>query len=387
MYKLLRSFLFLFDPEKVHYFSMNALRILCVIPGVRNLIRNNFRPKPDHYSFLNIPFPNRVGLAAGFDKNAKYLDELEALGFGCVEIGTVTPLPQAGNDKPRLFRLPADKALINRMGFNNDGVEVVANRLKGWREKLRVTSDRLRVKELKVASDELRVNSKHHPETNNPKPITRNSLLIIGGNIGKNKVTPNEEAWTDYEKCFTALHDHVDYFVVNVSSPNTPGLRALQEKDSLKKILGNLQELNKKYQRPKPILLKIAPDLTIELVDDVIDLAREIKLEGLVVSNTTIARNELSEHSRIIAEKIGAGGLSGLPIKKRSTELVQYIYQKTNGQIPIIASGGIFTGADAKEKINAGASLVQVYTGFIYEGPAIVKNISTYLAAVKVVNP
>ena len=350
MYKILRSFLFLFDPEWIHYFSMNGLRLLCKIPGVKRLIAAYFRPKGNfQYSIFpqgpagNIQFSNRVGLGAGFDKNAKYLNELEALGFGCVEIGTVTPKPQAGNDKPRLFRLPKDKALINRMGFNNKGVEVVVDRLKAWH-----------LKQSKI--DNLK------------------SKIVIGGNIGKNKLTPNENAWKDYEICFTALHDHVDYFVVNVSSPNTPGLRELQEKDSLKKILTHLQSLNVKHLNPKPVLLKIAPDLTNEQLDDVIDLAIEIQLDGLVATNTTISRSNLTTDNSLLMT-IGAGGLSGLPVKHRSTEVVQYIHNKTNGKIPIIASGGIFTAADAKEKMEAGASLVQVWTGFIYEGPAIVKNI------------
>lgn len=334
---MLRSILFLFDPEWVHYFSMNSLRLLCRIPGGKAVIASIFNPKGNNqYSIFNIQFPTRVGLGAGFDKNARYLNELEALGFGCVEIGTVTPLPQPGNDKPRLFRLPKDKALINRMGFNNDGVDEVVKRLKAWREK------------------------------------TRN--LVIGGNIGKNKITPNEEAWKDYEKCFLALHPYVDYFVVNVSSPNTPGLRELQEKDSLRKILGQLKKKNEELQINKPVLLKIAPDLSQEQLDDVIDLALEIQLNGLVATNTTISRDKLQTPGSKI-QAIGAGGVSGLPVRERSTEVVQYIHQKTQGRIPIIASGGIFTGADAMEKINAGASLVQVWTGFIYEGPSIVKNI------------
>jgi len=365
MYKILRSFLFCFGPEWAHYFSMNSLRLICKLPFGKAIIKNMFKPKANgQYSIpkiFGIQFPNRVGLGAGFDKNARYLNELEALGFGFVEIGTVTPKPQAGNDKPRLFRLPKDKALINRMGFNNDGVIVIAERLKKW----------------KAAYE---------------KRPTRNERLIIGGNIGKNKTTPNEDAWKDYEICFTQLHPYVDYFVVNVSSPNTPGLRELQEKESLRKILTNLQDLNNKLtlnngkqetinekrETKKPILLKIAPDLTQEQIDDVIDLALEIKLDGLVVSNTTIDRAKLVTDKRIV-EKIGAGGVSGLPAKARSTEIVRYITTKTNGQIPIIASGGIFTAADAKEKIEGGASLVQVWTGFIYEGPAIVKNICNHL--------
>lgn len=317
-----------------------------------------FRPKGDHnYTAFGISFPNKVGLAAGFDKNAKYLRELRCLGFGCVEIGTVTPLPQAGNEKPRLFRLPKDKALINRMGFNNDGVKVVAERLSNWR---------------------------------NSQLPTHDSRLIVGGNIGKNKVTPNEDAWKDYEICFKELYPYVDYFVVNVSSPNTPGLRELQEKESLRKILTHLQQLNVSLslsKGEKPLLLKIAPDLSREQIDDVIDLALEIKLDGLVATNTTISREGLTTSgSRIKA--IGAGGLSGLPVKQRSTEVVRYIHQKTKGQIPIIASGGVFTGADAKEKLEAGASLVQVWTGFIYKGPGIVKKICRDIQPInKIVNP
>lgn len=363
MYKLLRSFLFLFDPERVHYFSMNVLKMLCRIGFVKHIICLLYKPNgttqysifPVKFGAGNIQFPNRVGLGAGFDKNAKYLHELEALGFGFVEIGTVTPLPQAGNEKPRLFRLPIDKALINRMGFNNDGVEVVVDRLKKWKQMFEVRGLKFEVAE------------------NHTSQIIHHKL-IIGGNIGKNKLTPNEDAWKDYETCFKALHDYVDYFVVNVSSPNTPGLRELQEKESLRKILTNLQALNVKLLKPKPILLKISPDLTTEQIDDVIDLAMEIKLDGLVVSNTTISRDQL-QTSNLKLQTIGAGGLSGLPVQQRSTELVKYIHQKTSGRIPIIASGGIFNGKDAKDKIDAGASLVQVWTGFIYEGPAIVKNI------------
>ena len=350
MYKILRTILFCFPPEPVHHFSMNGLRLLCSI-GFKNILAKMFRPKSNHScTAFGIQFSNKVGLAAGFDKNAKYLRELECLGFGCVEIGTVTPLPQAGNDKPRVFRLPKDKALINRMGFNNDGVIVIAERLKSWR---------------------------------NSQRSTVNGQLIIGGNIGKNKVTPNEDAWKDYEICFKELYPYVDYFVVNVSSPNTPGLRELQEKESLRKILTHLQQLNVSLpvrsggnlsKGEKPLLLKIAPDLSQEQIDDVIDLALEIKLDGLVATNTTISREGLTTPGSRIKE-IGAGGLSGLPVKQRSTEVVRYIHQKTNGQIPIIASGGIFTGADAIEKLEAGASLVQVWTGFIYEGPGIVKNI------------
>lgn len=344
MYKLLRNFLFLFSPEWVHYFSMNTLRLLCGAGVVRKLVSALFQPAPAksllHYSHGTLEFKNPVGLGAGFDKNARYLRELECLGFGYVEIGTVTPKPQPGNEKPRLFRLPADKALINRMGFNNDGADTIAQRLHTWRKQ----------------------------QTNSP------ANLIVGGNIGKNKSTSNQDAWKDYEICFKKLFDYVDYFVVNVSSPNTPGLRALQDKDSLRQILSNLQNINLTYPQPKPVLLKIAPDLTPEQIEDVIELAMEIKLDGIVATNTTISREDLKTPANVITE-IGAGGLSGLPVKERSTAIVQQIVSKTNGTIPVIASGGIFTGDDAKEKLQAGASLIQVWTGFIYEGPAIVKKI------------
>jgi dihydroorotate dehydrogenase len=340
MYKILRNFLFLFPPEGVHHFSMRVLKIACSIGFIKKIISSSFTITNAKFEkkVLGLHFLNNVGLGAGFDKNALYLTELETLGFGFVEIGTVTPLPQNGNDKPRLFRLPKHKALINRMGFNNHGVKIIAERLKKWKSK----------------------NAK--------------SSLIIGGNIGKNKTTPNEDAWKDYEICFRGLFDCVDYFVVNVSSPNTPGLRELQEKDSLRKIFSQLQSINSSQKNKKPLLLKIAPDLSLQQIDDVIDLATEIKLDGLVVSNTTINRENL-QTSGTELNATGAGGLSGAPLKERSTTIVKYIFEKTNGAIPIIASGGIFNADDAKEKINAGASLIQVWTGFIYEGPAIVKKI------------
>ena len=349
MYKLLRNILFWFDAEQVHYFSMNFLKFVCKVGFIKRMISKKYTPEDSPVNAFGLQFKNPVGLAAGFDKNAKYLTELEALGFGFIEIGTVTPLPQKGNNKPRLFRLPKDKALINRMGFNNEGVKMVAERLKKWGE-----------------SQKSGVGSRESTATG--------SRLIIGGNIGKNKVTANEEAWKDYETCFKELHPYVDYFVVNVSSPNTPGLRELQEKESLRKILSNLQTINSSQSQPKPILLKIAPDLTKEQLDDVIDLALEIKLDGLVATNTTIDRSGLTTRDSRLTT-IGAGGLSGLPLKHRSTEMVRYICEKTKGKIPVIASGGIFTAYDAKEKFDAGASLVQVWTGFIYEGPGIVRKI------------
>lgn len=345
MYYFIRNILFLFDAEKVHKFSMHSLQTICSIAFARKILANCFAPKVQNTVLFNgLHFRNRIGLAAGFDKNARYLRELQALGFGHVEVGTVTPKPQPGNDKPRLFRLIPDKAIINRMGFNNEGVEAMVKRLADWKEK--------------------------HP---------KNNQLIIGGNIGKNKITPNEDAWKDYETCFLALFDYVDYFVVNVSSPNTPGLRELQEKSSLQKIFAVLQSHNQKKPQPKPLLLKIAPDLTTEQTDDVISLAIEMKLDGLVISNTTISREGLSTASRQKAEAIGAGGLSGAPLKEKSTHLLRYIYFKTNGAIPLIASGGVFNAIDAKEKLAAGASLVQVYTGFIYEGPGIVSKIENEL--------
>ena len=276
-YRIIRNILFLFPPEWVHYFSMNCLRVLCSIRILKNVVKKIYTPVVNNqYSIFNIQFSNRAGLGAGFDKNAKYLRELECLGFGFVEIGTVTPLPQMGNDKPRLFRLPKDKALINRMGFNNDGVKVIAERLRQW-------------------------------SIVNGQFENSYSRLIIGGNIGKNKITPNEDAWKDYEICFKELHPYVDYFVVNVSSPNTPGLRELQEKESLRKILMHLQMINNGKANAKPILLKIAPDLTQEQIDDVIDLSLEIKLDGLVVTNTTINRTGLTtDDSRLTA--MSAGG-------------------------------------------------------------------------------
>lgn len=350
-YPLIRNILFGLDAEDAHYFAMNNLKRGCRIPGVKTIVRSSF-----HYNHpslnktvFGLPFNNPVGLGAGFDKNALYLNELELLGFGFVEIGTVTPKPQAGNDKPRLFRLKEDKALINRMGFNNDGVEVIAARLK----------------------------QRESSNVNGKSGV--GGKMIVGGNIGKNKVTPNEDAWKDYEICFNGLFDCVDYFVVNVSSPNTPGLRELQEKESLRKILSQLQNINNGKPARKPLLLKIAPDLTTSQLDDIIDLAFEVKLDGLVATNTTIDRQKLSAPSKAKSEQIGAGGLSGLPLRERATEVVTYLCRCLKGNIPLIASGGIFTGADAKEKLDAGAALVQVWTGFIYEGPGIAKNICKQL--------
>lgn len=348
LYPFIRSILFNFPTEDVHYFSMNMLRAGCNIGLVRRAIESGFQyhhPQLETEVF-GLQFKNPIGLGAGFDKNALYLQELEALGFGFVEIGTVTPLPQDGNEQPRLFRLPADKALINRMGFNNKGVKEIAARLHLWQH------------------------------ANAGKP----NRMIIGGNIGKNKVTPNEDAWKDYETCFLSLFDCVDYFVVNVSSPNTPGLRELQEKESLRKILSHLQTLNHSKEAPKPLLLKIAPDLTNAQLDDIIDLAFEVQLDGLVATNTTISRDNLQTPAEKV-QAIGAGGLSGKPVQQRATEVLQYLVSGLQDKVPVIASGGIFTGEDAAAKLQHGASLVQVWTGFVYEGPSIVKKIGKYLAA------
>ena len=343
MYALIRKIYFSFPAEKAHYMAMKQLGLITRTGMGKTLVSALAQPKSGLQTrFLNMAFKNPVGLGAGFDKNALFLNELEALGFGFVEIGTVTPLAQDGNPQPRLFRLPADQALINRMGFNNEGADTIAERLRLWREK-------------KAGAQE------KYP-------------LIIGGNIGKNKITPNEDAWKDYAICFNKLHHYVDYFVVNVSSPNTPGLRELQEKESLRKIIWNLAMINNGKAVAKPILLKIAPDLTQSQIDDVIALAAEVKLDGLVISNTTIDRSGLNTPVAE-QEQIGAGGLSGKPVRAKSTAIIEYVNKQTGGNIPIIGSGGIFTGVDAKEKMAAGAKLVQVWTGFIYQGPGIVKQI------------
>jgi len=337
IYPLVKNTLFLFPPETAHRISMNGLHAASSLPFLKHWIAHQFQYPSTRLkkTIMGLEFPNPVGLGAGFDKNAEHLDVLALLGFGFIEIGTVTPLAQAGNPAPRLFRLPDQKALINRMGFNNDGVEKIAARLKDRKSK------------------------EHAP-------------LIIGGNIGKNKVTENEDAWKDYCINFKGLEEVVDYFVVNVSSPNTPGLRALQEKEALRKIFAELQGLNKNN---KPILLKIAPDLELSALDDIIALTQEVKIDGLVSSNTTLDRSLLNQANQIKAEKIGAGGLSGQPLLHKSNEVLRYLYKGINGSIPIIASGGILTGADAQSKINAGADLVQVWSGFIYEGPSMVKKI------------
>jgi len=333
---LLRPYFFLLDAEDAHYFTLNIFKALLMIPGAKEICKAlcSIEDEQLKTKLFGIEFPNKVGLAAGFDKNAKYLHELSCLGFGHIETGTVTPLPQIGNDKPRLFRLKKDEAIINRMGFNNDGMIAIAERLK------------------------------HRPKG-----------LIVGGNIGKNKITPNEDAVNDYIKCFNALFDVVDYFTVNVSSPNTPGLRALQDKEPSMHILNELQKINNQKGKRKPILLKIAPDLTEQQLDDIVEIVAATKIDGVIATNTTIERKNLTT-DRTEIEKIGAGGLSGKPLTQKSTGVIQYLTKKSNNSFPVIGVGGIMNGNDAKEKINAGASLVQVYTGFIYEGPMLVKKIN-----------
>jgi dihydroorotate dehydrogenase len=324
------------EPEKAHYFTFSLIRFLHKIPGFPSLFRSIYcckHPKLEKTLF-GLHFKNPIGLAAGMDKDSKLFNEFGDLGFGFVEIGTVTPKAQPGNDKPRSFRLPKNDALINRMGFNNEGVKASAERLKHRKDK----------------------------------------TLIIGGNIGKNKTTPNEEAIKDYEINFLELFDVVDYFVVNVSSPNTPNLRDLQEKEPLTKLLNRLQELNNAKPKPKPILLKIAPDLTDTQLDHIIDIVKTTKLNGVVATNTTVSRDGL-DYTKEEIEKFGAGGLSGKPLTERSTEVIKYLKQRSNNAFPVIGVGGIHSAEDAIEKINAGADLIQLYTGFIYEGPGLIKRI------------
>lgn len=336
MYKhLIKPFLFLMSPEKAHQFTFKILKMLFAIPFLRRITKNIFSVKHNGKTVAGIYFKNPVGLAAGFDKDGKLFNELAAFGFGFIEVGTVTPKPQSGNEHPRLFRLPLDEALINRMGFNNEGADALANRLH--------------------------------------KRVDKG--VIIGGNIGKNKITPNENAIDDYVYCFNALHNVVDYFVVNVSSPNTPGLRALQDKEPLMTILNKLQTLNFKYQNPKPVFLKIAPDLTNDQLNDIVEIVLSTKIAGVVATNTTINRSNLNTDKNKI-NLIGAGGLSGKPVTQRSTEVIRYLAQKSNKAFAIIGVGGIHSAADAQEKMNAGADLIQLYTGFIYEGPGLVKEIN-----------
>ncbi|MDZ7607775.1 MAG: quinone-dependent dihydroorotate dehydrogenase [Cyclobacteriaceae bacterium] len=341
LYKyFIRPLLFLFNPEQAHFIATTALKIIVKIPGGRRLLQSlyTFRDKRLERVVFGIRFPNPVGLAAGFDKEAEFMDAFSALGFGFIEIGTVTPVGQLGNPKPRLFRLKKDRALINRMGFNNDGVAGAAMRLK-----------------------------------------KRRPGIIVGGNIGKNKLTPIDQALSDYLKCFEALYDSVDYFAVNVSSPNTPNLRELQEKEPLKQLLAGLLDANSKKKHQKPILLKIAPDLTNSQLDDILEIVDELNLPGVIATNTTISRKDLTTDQAFI-DHCGAGGLSGAPVRNRSTEVIRYLKQNAKKPFPIIGVGGIDSPEAALEKLEAGASLVQVYTGFIYEGPGLSKRINKAIA-------
>ncbi len=332
MYKLLiRPLLFWFDPEEVHYFTFSAIRFISKIPGFSSVFRAIYviEDKRLETEVFGLKFKNPVGLAAGFDKDAVLYNELSNFGFGFIEIGTLTPKAQDGNPKKRLFRLKQDAAIINRMGFNNKGIQAAIEKLK------------------------------------------QNKAVLIGGNIGKNKLTPNENAVDDYVICFEALYDYVDYFVVNVSSPNTPNLRELQEKEPLTKLLQTLQDLNLARPEQKPILLKIAPDLTDEQLLDIIDIVNTTKIAGVIATNTTISREGLQSEN-----KEQAGGLSGKPLTSRSTEVIRFLSQKSNKSFPIIGVGGIHSAQEAIDKLEAGASLIQLYTGFIYEGPALVKAIN-----------
>ena len=341
---IIRKFLFLFDPEKVHHFTFSFLKTVFKIPFVEGIIKNiySISDKKLHRNILGINFPNPIGLAAGFDKNGILLDELAAFGFGFIEIGTVTPKAQSGNEKPRLFRLPKDQAIINRMGFNNDGVEAMVELLK-----------------------------------------KKNRNIVIGGNIGKNKHTDNENAKTDYLQCFESLFLYVNYFAINVSSPNTPGLRELQEKEPLLALLNQLQNLNsilaeKHSTSRKPIVLKISPDLSEEQLLEIIDVIIESKLDGVIATNTTTSREGLKTDPDTI-QSIGPGGLSGKVLTNRSNEVIRFIANHSNKKFVIIGVGGIHSVEDALEKLDAGAHLIQLYTGFIYEGPKLIKDIKKKL--------
>ena len=341
MYRfLVRPILFLLPPETIHKLLVNTLRFIFLIPGIRSLIARCYHINDPllRTEFLGLTFNNPVGLAAGFDKNAEVFREFSAFGFSFIEVGTITPKGQPGNPKPRSFRLKADKGLINRMGFNNGGAEAAAARLT----------------------------------------VKRPKGLILGGNIGKNTVTPNEEAVADYEAVFRTIYDRVEYFVVNVSCPNISDLHKLQDQDSLEAILGRILEIRKEMKEIKPVLLKISPDLNDGQLDETLAIVDKLGIDGIVATNTTITRNNLkTPESRV--QEIGKGGMSGAPITVRSLEVVRYIHQQTGGKLPIIAVGGIMTVQDALNMLDAGASLVQLYTGFIYEGPGLARRINKEL--------
>lgn len=343
MYHLIKPLLFSMTAERAHHFTVALSKLGFGLPIINSILRKSYsspKNKVLERNLMGLHFENPVGLAAGFDKDGKYFNTMANLGFGFIEIGTVTPKPQGGNPQPRLFRLKKDKAIINRMGFNNEGVEALVERLK-----------------------------KGRPEN-----------VVIGGNIGKNKVTPNEKATDDYVYSFEKLFPYVDYFVVNVSSPNTPGLRDLQEKEPLTKLLSHLQSLNHAKPKPKPILLKIAPDLTNSQLDDILEIVTATKIDGVIATNTTIERSGLKESDESI-KKIGNGGLSGQPLTSRSTEVIRYLYDRSGKKLLIIGVGGIASAEDAIEKINAGAALVQIYTGLIYEGPDLIRRINEGILA------
>ncbi len=357
MYKLLKPLLFSLAPERAHHLTVQGLAATLSLPGLSSVFRARYALEEPalRRRVFGLPFSNPIGLAAGFDKDGKYYRHMASLGFGFLELGTVTPRPQAGNAQPRLFRLPQDRALINRMGFNNEGVEALAGRLLA------------------------------HGRPGN---------VVLGGNIGKNKTTPNEEATSDYVKCFDRLYPLVDYFVVNVSSPNTPNLRALQDREPLTKLLSTLQELNVKLARTteaevelgrvgelwnqKPILLKIAPDLTEGQLDDILEIVRDTHIAGIIATNTTVARAPLATDAAAV-EKIGMGGLSGAPVRARSTEVIRHLYEGSGRSLAIIGVGGVEDAASAKEKLDAGAKLVQVYSGMVYAGPGLVRDIKKSL--------
>lgn len=336
--QLIKPILFRFPPEKAHRLSMAALDLAAGIPGVPGMLSGYREDAQDHFELAGLRFKNRLGLAAGFDKDGKHLEALASLGFGFIEMGTITPRPQPGNPQPRLFRLKKDRALINRMGFNNDGVERAVSRLSRLRER----------------------------------------DYVLGANIGKNKLTPNEDAVHDYVFATKKLHNWVDYFAVNVSSPNTPGLRALQEKEPLRRILTGILEVLADAPVQRPVFLKIAPDLSDAQLEDTAQLVNEIGIAGIIASNTTLDRSALKAPAETLAA-IGDGGLSGPPVKPRSTEIVRLLRAGLSPGKALIAVGGIESGEDALEKIRAGADLVQIYTGFIYRGPGLIGEITDSL--------
>ena len=331
--KIIKPLLFSLDPEFVHDFSFLFIKFFFKIPGLSLLFKKiySFENPLLERELMGLKFKNPVGLAAGFDKNAELFNELSIFGFGFIEIGTLTPLPQRGNPKKRIFRLIDDYGLINRLGFNNKGVDYAIKNLK------------------------------------------KNKNILIGGNIGKNKNTKNSDAFKDYESCYNKLYPHVDYFVINVSSPNTPNLRDLQEKKPLELIIRNINLSNKKQKEKKPILIKISPDIDKKQIDDIVDIVKTNNIDGIIATNTSINRDNLESELDLKNQK---GGLSGKPIFSLSNNIIRYIYQKTQGKLPIIGVGGIMCPDDAIEKLKSGASLIQLYTGFIYEGPSVIKKIN-----------